>query len=233
MSFEVLPTIKILDPLPAHPPPWLRPSQATHGRSLRRLLTIFITLLVVGVEVMKKKKKGWDGSCKGGGTPERSASYSSSTSAAGSVRREYETHGVKDFYANFGGKYVNPHDAAIQRVLNIAMKKWVTATASGRKAGDDVDSKCTGGGGGGGAKVVLGKITSVLDLACGSGEATIALQKYLGKAKCNFTATDPYTFKAYAQRTGMEAEKYSFKDIANGCYSEKRQGHIPSTLDGT
>lgn len=50
----------------------------------------------------------------------------------------------------------------------------------------------------------------VLDLCCGSGEVTMALNN------CDVTGVDPYTSNAYYNRTGKKLIPLSFKDIANG-----------------
>jgi len=53
----------------------------------------------------------------------------------------------------------------------------------------------------------------VLDLACGSGEATLALRN-LGFT--NIIGIDPYTGEAYRQRTGQTALSITFEGIAAG-----------------
>ncbi len=60
---------------------------------------------------------------------------------------------------------------------------------------------------------------SILDLACGSGEVTLAL-KALGYN--NVEGIEPYTFKAYFERTGKHAEQYRFEEIENGVLSDRR-----------
>jgi SAM-dependent methyltransferase len=52
----------------------------------------------------------------------------------------------------------------------------------------------------------------VLDLCCGSGEVTNALEKY----NHQIIAVDPYTFQAYYKKTGRQALELSFKDIVQG-----------------
>lgn len=100
-----------------------------------------------------------------------------------SIRKGYEEHSVQGFYEKFGDEYSNPHEQEIGQLLQLAVENW---------------------------KLDLHK---VLDLACGSGEITIALQK-LGCADIN--GIDPYTYKAYLKRTGKQAEAYTFEDIAAG-----------------
>jgi SAM-dependent methyltransferase len=61
----------------------------------------------------------------------------------------------------------------------------------------------------------------VLDLACGSGEASQALERWssmnqgTGQGLC-IDAADPFTQAAYHAQTGRQAKNYSFMDIANG-----------------
>lgn len=51
-----------------------------------------------------------------------------------------------------------------------------------------------------------------LDLACGSGEASLVMMKHGWKV----TGIDPYTTQAYVRRTGQIAGSLSFEDIING-----------------
>jgi SAM-dependent methyltransferase len=60
--------------------------------------------------------------------------------------------------------------------------------------------------------------TKVLDLASGSGEVTLALKKL---AYNNVDGIEPYTNKAYFERTGKQAEKYFFEDIEQGVLLER------------
>jgi SAM-dependent methyltransferase len=56
-------------------------------------------------------------------------------------------------------------------------------------------------------------LTNVLDLAAGSGEVTLALRELGAK---EIVGIDPYTFRAYAQRTGDVAGQLTFAQIATG-----------------
>lgn len=56
-------------------------------------------------------------------------------------------------------------------------------------------------------------LTNVLDLAAGSGEVTLALRK-LGAQ--SIVGIDPFTFRAYAKRTGAVAQRFTFAQIAAG-----------------
>ncbi|HZN66943.1 MAG TPA: class I SAM-dependent methyltransferase [Tepidisphaeraceae bacterium] len=62
-------------------------------------------------------------------------------------------------------------------------------------------------------------LSRVLDLAAGSGEATLALRSLGAK---HVEAADPYTAEAYADRTGAVAERISFEDVAAGALSGRR-----------
>lgn len=109
------------------------------------------------------------------------------------IRQEYEQHGVQGFYEQFGDAYRNPHEAAIRSVLHAGLSRW---------------------------KVDLSR---VLDLACGSGEITLALQE-LGCTAID--GIDPYTVEAYQARTGREAEPFTFEQIADGALEGRRYSLI-------
>lgn len=70
----------------------------------------------------------------------------STRSESKSIRAEYERHGARQFYERSGGRYRNPHEPAIERVLHAAVAKWSP------------------------------DLSRVLDLACGSGEVTLVLR---------------------------------------------------------
>ncbi len=108
------------------------------------------------------------------------------------IRPAYEEHGVTGFYQQFGSSYRNPHETIIQSLLKRVILEWKL------------------------------DLEAVLDLACGSGEATLVLQELGGVV----SGIDPYTFEAYLQRTGLNAEKFSFDDIANGVLEGRRYSLI-------
>jgi SAM-dependent methyltransferase len=105
-----------------------------------------------------------------------------------SIRGEYESLGVQKFYATRGGSYRNPHEERVRQVIRAAVER------------------------------VALDLSSVLDLACGSGEVTLPLLE-LGAARID--GVDPYTGEAYRQRTGRAAEPLSFEDIASGALGER------------
>lgn len=63
----------------------------------------------------------------------------------------------------------------------------------------------------------------VLDLACGSGEVTQTLRKWGMEA---VTGIDPYTYLAYEKRTGLQAEQWSFEEIAQGVLADRQYSLI-------
>ena len=98
------------------------------------------------------------------------------------IRAAYEREGPEEFYRRHGGDYRNPHEHIVQAILVQAVAAW---------------------------RLDLGR---VLDLACGSGEATMALRE-LGAA---VEGTDPFTGDAYLARTGARALPLSFENVAWG-----------------
>jgi len=106
--------------------------------------------------------------------------------ATDSIRGEYEKHGAREYYRSFGKAYRNPHEPSVRRALKAAVETW--------KPG----------------------LSNVLDLAAGSGEATLALREL---AAGKIDGIDPYTAVAYQVRTGQIAERFSFEDVAAGALS--------------
>lgn len=109
------------------------------------------------------------------------------------VRHQYEEHGVEGYYSQFGADYRNPHESAIREVLQHAVQRWRL------------------------------DLTRVLDLACGSGEVTLALRE-LGCQTVD--GIDPHTGEAYLARTGLQAEEFSFEQIAEGALTGRRYSLI-------
>jgi SAM-dependent methyltransferase len=119
-----------------------------------------------------------------------------------SFRENYSNFGVDGYYSKFGENYRNPHEESINRALQFALtRRWSIFLGSEFWA-------CP---------------RKVFDLACGSGEITLFLQKFF-ENECSkrklpavvIDAADPYTFQAYRKRVGKEAEKLSFEDIEAG-----------------
>jgi SAM-dependent methyltransferase len=123
----------------------------------------------------------------------RSNNQSSTNWEDAAIRTGYEQHGVEGFYQRFGGSYRNPHERVINALLKAALARW---------------------------DLPLG---SVLDLACGSGEVTLALREH----GCTLIdGIDPYTYQAYAERTGQVAERFTFEQIAAGALAGRSYGTI-------
>ena len=110
-----------------------------------------------------------------------------------SIRAEYQARGVRGFYAGSGADYRNPHEPQLRGCVRVAVETWRP------------------------------DLTHVLDLAAGSGEATLALRE-LGAARVD--GIDPYTADAYATRTGNAAEQLTFDDVAAGALSARRYSLI-------
>src|SRR3712207_4354397 len=106
-----------------------------------------------------------------------------------SIRGEYERHGADAYYRGFGADYRNPHEPAIVRCVADAVARWRP------------------------------DLSHVLDLAAGSGEATLALR---GLGAGDVDGIDPFTHEAYARRTGSPAERLTFADIAAGALAGRR-----------
>jgi len=67
------------------------------------------------------------------------------------------------------------------------------------------------------------ELSHVLDLAAGSGEVTLLLRE---RGAAQIDGIDPYTAEAYRQRTGQEAERHTFADIAAGALAGRRYSLI-------
>ena len=102
---------------------------------------------------------------------------------ADSVRARYEAYGAEGYYREQAADYANPHEPEIRQALEMAAERWAL------------------------------DLSHVLDLAAGSGEATLALRE-LGAREVD--GCDPYLFAQYERRTGQPAERFSFEDVAAG-----------------
>lgn len=120
-----------------------------------------------------------------------------------SVREAYDELGPAAFYAERGARYRNPHEEPLSACLSRALTEW---EAAGHLTPADETP----------APPPLGR---VLDLACGSGEGSLALQRWAdGRpgVAVDLEAADPFTFEAYESRMGCEAQRWSFEDVAGG-----------------
>lgn len=118
-----------------------------------------------------------------------------------SVRGAYESLGAEGFYAAHGAVYHNPHEKVLVEGVSMALDQWEARHGFSPFAASKAPVR-------------------VLDLACGGGEATVALEACLRRrADCllpEFDACDPYTAECYRQRTGRTAHDWSFADVASG-----------------
>jgi SAM-dependent methyltransferase len=113
-----------------------------------------------------------------------------------SIRHGYEQHGVAGYYQAYGAAYRNPHEQAVRQALGAAVARWQPS------------------------------LSDVLDLACGSGEATLALRDAGQAGAARVTGIDPYTAAAYRERTGQPAETFTFEAIAAGALAGRRYSLI-------
>ncbi|WOO40701.1 class I SAM-dependent methyltransferase [Rubellicoccus peritrichatus] len=104
------------------------------------------------------------------------------------ITEQYRSKGVENFYKQEGDCYSNPHEFAIKELLEKVLSGMQYSNAK------------------------------ALDLACGSGEATVILKRY-GFSQVG--GIDPYTYEAYKKRIGRDAERFRFEDIAAGCLAER------------
>lgn len=100
----------------------------------------------------------------------------------GGFRMKYKTFGIDEYYKLDGDVYRNPHERQIIHAIQNCI---------------NIQN--------------LDKTLPILDLACGSGEASIALT-LMGFQ--NVSGIDPFTTNAYKYRTGLKVESFTFNDIA-------------------
>ena len=105
------------------------------------------------------------------------------------IRHRYETLGVRGFYGAHGAQYRNPHEPALTRALAAAVAAWRP------------------------------DLRRVLDLACGSGEAALALRS-LGAGE--LIGADPFTAEAWRARTGLPCLAHDFAAVAAGALDGQR-----------
>lgn len=98
------------------------------------------------------------------------------------IRNAYARMGVERFYQAHGATYRNPHEDAVIAGIGHCFETW------------SLDFEHT------------------LDLACGSGEVTLAIMARQDDVQVD--GVDPYTGEAYTERTGQPCHSLSFADIA-------------------
>ncbi|KAI9204866.1 uncharacterized protein BJ171DRAFT_503905 [Polychytrium aggregatum] len=149
-----------------------------------------------------------------------------------SVRGAYETFGVEGFYNNYGHEYTNPHTRPIIKCIESVMA-WLAAEQAPGVVADTPEyvvempspPLCIPPAPSQSSIAALPKLR-VLDLACGSGEAALALSSWFQRsatARSTYShlevyATDPFTHEAFLKRFQHQPDRYAFEDIAQGCY---------------
>jgi hypothetical protein len=120
-----------------------------------------------------------------------------------SMSDEYNRLGVQKYYELHSCDYRNAHYAEIVQAISCLMRSYQELE-------------------------FLGDSLSVLDLACGSGEATQAMQEWqranptIAPRIMQIDGADPYTGPAYEERTGKKAASFSFEAVAGGCLTENQ-----------
>jgi hypothetical protein len=115
-----------------------------------------------------------------------------------SIRGQYESMGVQQFYAEKGAEYSNPHFATLKEVLPQMLEHLVGP--------------------------LLPLKHGLLDFCCGSGEFTRiyeAWERSRGAQPSCITGSDPYTQEGYRQCTSRTAESWSFQDVCEGVLEER------------
>ncbi|KAJ3179027.1 hypothetical protein HDU85_004982 [Gaertneriomyces sp. JEL0708] len=152
-----------------------------------------------------------------------------------SMRDNYATYGVENYYTNVAATYRNPHWEGIRTVLSNWMDVWWDK--EGRQACREPEHSGF----------------TILDMAAGSGEVTETLLWWADRMRrgvgagrprgllakplpaavdgaaqppqsvhttqdprLHISATDPFTEKAYTSRTNLPCHSLSFRDIADG-----------------
>ena len=103
--------------------------------------------------------------------------------------RDWYRDGVAGHYAAHGDAYRNPHASIIDDAVAIALDRW------------QLD------------------VSTVLDLAAGAGELTLAIRAV--RAAATIVGCDPFTFAAYEAQTRQPCERLSFQDVAAGALGER------------
>ena len=106
------------------------------------------------------------------------------------IRNQYAQHGVETYYREQGASYRNPHEAIIRQCVALALSRWMLNPQH------------------------------VLDLACGSGEVTLAIRDL--HPESHIVGLDPFTGDAYRARTQNPALPYRFEEVAQGVLGEQR-----------
>jgi hypothetical protein len=121
----------------------------------------------------------------------------------------YTTQGVDNYYAQNAATYRNPHESGVNKVLRAILDVIVPRllTLFRLLVGPALTLLAEDGT----------APLRILDLAAGSGEATLSAQRFLSTHRpavpLSITACDPYTHELYTRRTGLACGRESFRDI--------------------
>lgn len=96
------------------------------------------------------------------------------------IRGQYEAHGVQGFYESYGEAYRNPHFEQIKVAMQLMLESVPLLESPSNSGETDQPSGSPGAPAAGGERATSNhsgpELLRVLDLACGSGEATLALE---------------------------------------------------------
>ena len=106
-------------------------------------------------------------------------------------RENYGNHGVVGYYTRFGASYSNPHNDAIFRALGTCLSRWVDLSHSGLPQHQERQPN---------AGVRLNR---VLDLACGSGEATLCVERWAAAHGLRVVRPQPAVASSSADDTAL------------------------------
>lgn len=118
-----------------------------------------------------------------------------------SVWSAYDTMGPTAYYENHGASYRNPHEPTMAAALSLSLSSWDNAQ-------------------------LMRPLHRVLDLACGSGEASVAFEHWAAanadsSLLPHLEGADPHTAAAFKTRTGKSAHPWSFEDVAGGQWARE------------
>jgi hypothetical protein len=99
--------------------------------------------------------------------------------------RQHYQDGPELWYRAHGEEYRNPHEVAVRAAIDFAIVHW-----------PEID------------------FSRSVDLAAGSGEATLAIAHHFPKAEIE--GHDPFTAAAYRERTGKPCQPTTFEQLALG-----------------
>jgi hypothetical protein len=110
-----------------------------------------------------------------------------------SIRARYEEHGAEAYYREHADDYANPHESEVRQCIEMAVSRWPL------------------------------DLSRVLDLAAGSGAATLALRELVATS---IEACDPYLYAQYECRVGRPCDRFSFEEIAAGALAGREYSLI-------